>query len=118
SDEIAVCVFSPRIRRRFCYPAHAPLRTLHQDSATMKILSLSIDQELSQLRKTILEAAGHDVVSLNSDKEALQAVQAAEPYDVVLLCHRFPAATARQIVRLLRQSHPDTRVIYIVHVHG
>jgi CheY-like chemotaxis protein len=91
---------------------------MHQDSATMKILSLSIDQELTQLRKTILEAAGHDVVSLNSDKEALQAVQGVEPYDVALLCHRFPTATARQIVRLLRQSHPDTRIIYIVHVYG
>src|ERR1017187_1833867 len=83
-DKIPERVFPARIHRRFCYPAHAPLRTLHQDSAAMKILSLSIDQELSQLRKTILEAAGHDVISLNSDKAALQAVQGVERYDVVL----------------------------------
>jgi CheY-like chemotaxis protein len=91
---------------------------MHQDSATMNILSLSIDEELSQLRKTVLEAAGHDIVSLTSDKEAVKAASAPEHYDVVLLCHRFPTATARQIVRLLRQSHPDTRIIYIVHVYG
>ncbi len=84
----------------------------------MKILSLSIDDELSQLRRTILEAAGHEVLALTSEKEALKAAQAPEQYDVVLLCHRLPSATARQTVRLLRQSHPDTRIIYIVHVYG
>jgi CheY-like chemotaxis protein len=84
----------------------------------MKILSLSIDQELSQLRKSILAAAGHDVLALTSEKEAVQAAQGPAHYDVVLLCHHFPAATARQIVRLLRQHHPDTRIIHIVHVYG
>jgi DNA-binding response OmpR family regulator len=84
----------------------------------MRILSLSTDQELSQLRKTVLEAAGHEVIALTSDKEAVKAASAPEHFDVVLVCHRFPSATARQIVRLLRQSHPDTRIIYIVHVYG
>ena len=84
----------------------------------MRILSLSTDPELSQLRRAVLEAAGHEVVVLTSDKDAVQAAHGPEQYDVVLLCHRFPAATARQIVRLLRQSHPATRIIYIVHVYG
>jgi ABC-type sulfate transport system substrate-binding protein len=30
----------------------------------------------------------------------------------------LPAATARQVVRLLRQTHPDTRILYIAHVYG
>ena len=107
-----------QIRHSFWYPAHAPLRTTNQVSVTMKILSLSTDQELSQLRKTVLEAAGHEVIALTSDKEAVKAASAPEHFDVVLVCHRFPSATARQIVRLLRQSHPDTRIIYIVHVYG
>ena len=84
----------------------------------MKILSLSIDQELSYLRRPVLEAAGHEVVALTSEKEALKAAQAPEQYDAVLICHRLPAATARHAVRLLRQSHPDTRIIYIGHVYG
>jgi CheY-like chemotaxis protein len=84
----------------------------------MRILSLSIDQELLQLRKVILESAGHEVVSLTSEKEAVQAASGPEQYNVVLLCHRFPAATARQVVRLLHQNHPDTCIIYIVHVYG
>ena len=84
----------------------------------MKILSLSSDPELSELRRAILEAAGHQVHSLTSDKEALQAAQGSESYDVVLLCHRLPTSLARQVFRLLRESHPDTRIIYIVHVYG
>ena len=84
----------------------------------MRILSLTIDQELSQLRKTILEAAGHEVVALTSEKEAVQSASSPGDYDVVLLCHRFPAATARQTVRLLRHHQPATRIIYIVHVYG
>ena len=84
----------------------------------MKILSLSVDQELSHLRRTVLEAAGHQVIVVTSQEEADKAVQKPEPYDAILLCHRMPAATARQAVRLLRQSHPDARIIYIVHVYG
>ncbi|MGA9564146.1 MAG: response regulator [Candidatus Korobacteraceae bacterium] len=84
----------------------------------MKVLSLSTDQELSRLRQTILEAAGHEVVSFLSEKEALAAAQSSDDFEVVLLCHRFPSATARQVVRLLRQHHPNTRIVYIVHVYG
>lgn len=84
----------------------------------MKILSLSTDPELSQLRKAILEAAGHEVVALDSEKEALKAASASVAYDVVLLCHRLPSATGRQTVRLMRQGHPNTRFIYIAHVYG
>ena len=84
----------------------------------MKILSISVDHELSQMRKAILQMEGHDVVVLTSEKEALKAAQSPDHYDVVLLCHRFPTGAARQTVRLLRQIHPDTRIIYIVHVYG
>jgi CheY-like chemotaxis protein len=84
----------------------------------MRILSLSTDEELSQLRKSVLEAAGHEVTAVTSEKEALKAASSSDEHDVVLLCHRLPTATARQIVRLLRQSHPATRIIYMVHVYG
>jgi len=84
----------------------------------MKILSISLDLELLHLRKAVLLAAGHEVVSIDSEKEAALAAQSPDSFDVVLLCHRFPAAAARQTVRLLRQSHPETRIIYITHVYG
>jgi len=84
----------------------------------MKILSLSLDLELSCLREAILTAAGHEVTSLTSEKATLQAVQSPTQYDVALLCHRLPAAVVRQTVRLLHQHHPGTHVVYIVHVYG
>ena len=84
----------------------------------MKVLSLTTDQELSRLRQFILEAAGHEIVSLLSEKEALKAAQSPDEFDVVLLCHWFPSAVARQTARLFRQHHPDTRIVYIVHVYG
>jgi len=84
----------------------------------MKILSLSTDQELNQLRKFALTAAGHEFVPLNSEKEALAAAQGSAPYDAILLCHKLPSSTSRQIVRLLRQSKPQAKIVYIAHVYG
>jgi hypothetical protein len=37
----------------------------------LRILSLSSDQDLTLLRKRVLESAGHEVVAPLSDKEAL-----------------------------------------------
>jgi DNA-binding response OmpR family regulator len=84
----------------------------------MKILSLSTDPELSLFRKRILETAGHEVLALNTEKEALE--QAADPgrFDVVLICHRLPDATARKAIRLLRESRRQAKVIYVVHLYG
>lgn len=84
----------------------------------MKILSISLDTELLQLRKAILQAAGHEVVCVDSEKEARLAAQSPDTCDVALLCHRFPDAAARQTVRLIRQRHPDTRIVYITRVYG
>jgi CheY-like chemotaxis protein len=84
----------------------------------MKILSLSTDPELSLFRKRVLETAGHEVVAFSTEKEALE--QAAEPpqFDVVLVCHRLPDATARKVIRLLRDSRPQAKVVYVVHLYG
>jgi DNA-binding response OmpR family regulator len=84
----------------------------------MKILSISTDQELSELRKYALEAAGHEVTALTSEKDALRTVQAKLAFDVVLICHHVLSGTARQIIRLLRQNHSPASIIYIVHLYG
>ena len=84
----------------------------------MQILSLSLDLELSRFRKAALRAAGHEVTVITSEKEALQAVQSPERHDVVLLCHHLPSATARQAVRMLRQHHAESSIVYIAHVYG
>lgn len=84
----------------------------------MKILSLSTDQELSLLRKRVLEETGHEVVALSTEKEALEKVAEPEQFDVALICHRLPDATARKAIRLLRERRPNAKVVYVVHLYG
>ena len=84
----------------------------------MKILSLSTDPELSLYRKRVLEDAGHEVVALNSEREALEQVEAGDKFDVVLICHRLPDATARKVVRLVREGRPQTRIVCGPYLRG
>ena len=41
----------------------------------MKILSVSTDRELLQLRQFVLESAGHEVVSLDSEKNVFATAE-------------------------------------------
>jgi DNA-binding response OmpR family regulator len=84
----------------------------------MKILSVSTDRELLQLRQFVLESAGHEVVNLDSEKNVFATAESPDHFDVVLLCHRFSSGSARQATRLFRKSHPGTRVVFIAHVYG
>ena len=84
----------------------------------MKILALSTDEELNRFRQFALHYAGHTVDILNTEKEALASVESKEEYDVILICHKIPASTARQLVRLLRQKSSPAKLVYIAHVYG
>lgn len=84
----------------------------------MRILALSTDPELNLFRQGVLAAAGHDVALLNTEKEALKASQGNAAYDVILLCHKLPSSTSRQIVRFLREHKPDAKIVYIAHLYG
>ena len=84
----------------------------------MKILSISSDLELSFFRKRILETAGHQVVALSTDEEILKKAAEPEQIDVALICHRLPGATARKTIRILRESHPEVKVVYVCRMYG
>ena len=84
----------------------------------MKILALSTDEELNRLRQFALHYFGHSVAIINSEKEAIAAAEGGEEYDVILLCHKLPASTARQVLRLLRQKSSPAKLIYISHIYG
>src|SRR5271165_3524421 len=68
----------------------------------MNVLILTTDQELALFRQRVLELAGHRVKALSSEKEMLEAAEQQVPFDVALLCHRLPAATARKLIRIFR----------------
>ena len=84
----------------------------------MKILMLTTDPELARLRQRALESAGHEVVTALTEKEALAAPGKYPGVDVALVCHRLPDATARKVIRLFHESHPEAKVVYIVHLYG
>lgn len=84
----------------------------------MKILALSTDEELNRLRQSALVAAGHTVKIVNTEKDAIAAVEGKEEFDIILLCHKLPASTGRQVVRLARQKSSLTKLIYISHIYG
>jgi DNA-binding response OmpR family regulator len=84
----------------------------------MKILILTTDQELALLRQRALEIAGHEVVATITEKEALEAPDKQGNVDVLLVCHRLPDATARKVIRLFHERHPEGKVVYIVHLYG
>lgn len=84
----------------------------------MKIIILTSDHELALLRQRVLETAGHTVTSFSSEKEAVEAVETQVPFDVALICHRLPDATARKIIRTLRDTKQPGKVVYIAHIYG
>jgi CheY-like chemotaxis protein len=84
----------------------------------MKILILTTDQELALLRQRVLEDAGHQVTPLVTEKEVLEAAAKNVPFDIALVCHHLPNATARKVIRIFREGKRDGKVIYINHLYG
>ena len=84
----------------------------------LRILSLSADQELTLLRKRVLESAGHEVVAPLSDKEALEAASEKNRFDVAIVCYRMWTGKARQVMRIFRKNNPEGKFIVMVRVYG
>jgi CheY-like chemotaxis protein len=84
----------------------------------MKILILTTDPELALLRQGVLQTAGHDVIAISSEREAMESAEKGAEFDVALLCHKLPDATSRKIIRMFRQSRPEGKLIYIAHIYG
>ena len=84
----------------------------------MKILVLSTDQELALLRQRVLESAGHEVNTIMTEKDAVEAAESKVPFDVALICHHLPTATARKIIRIFRDSKQAGQIVFIGHIYG
>ncbi len=84
----------------------------------LRILSLSADQELTLLRKRVLEAAGHEVLAPLSDKEAVAVALSKNCFDVAIVCYRMWAGSSRRIMRILRKNNPTGKFLVMVRVYG
>jgi CheY-like chemotaxis protein len=84
----------------------------------MKILVLTTDQELALLRQHVLQSAGHEVLAISTEREALEVAEKQVPFDIALICHHLPNATARKIIRIFRDGKREGKVIFIAHIYG
>jgi CheY-like chemotaxis protein len=84
----------------------------------MKILILTTDQELALLRQRVLESAGHQVIAFSTEKESIAAAEKQVPFDVAVMCHRLPDATARKIIRTFRDGKREGKIVYVAHIYG
>lgn len=84
----------------------------------LRILSLSADQELTLLRKRVLESSGYEVVAPLSDKEAIEAASGKDRFDVAILCYRMWSGKVRQVMRIFRNNNPEGKFLVMVRVYG
>jgi CheY-like chemotaxis protein len=84
----------------------------------LRIVSLSADQELTLLRKRVLESAGHEVVAPLSDKEALGAASEKNRFDVAIVCYRMWTGKSRQLMRIFRKNNADGKILVMVRLYG
>lgn len=84
----------------------------------LRILSLSADQELTLLRKHVLESAGHEVMAPLSEKEALEAASGQNRFDLAIVCYRMWPGKSRHVMRVFRESNPEGRFLVMVRVYG
>ncbi len=84
----------------------------------LRILSLSADQELTLLRKRVLESSGYEVVAPLSDKEAIEAASGKDRFDVAILCYRMWSGKVRQVMRIFRDNNPEGKFLVMVRVYG
>ena len=83
-----------------------------------RILAFSADQELTLLRKHILESAGHEVVAPLDERDALEAAARKNAFDLAIVCYRMWPARTRQLMRIFRENNREGKFLVMVRVYG
>jgi DNA-binding response OmpR family regulator len=80
------------------------------------LLHFGNDALLAEARVLVLEDAGYDVVSAETQSGALRLLR-ARPVSLVIACHTVPPGELEATVRQMKQLKPRVPVI-VVHVGG
>lgn len=76
----------------------------------LNILVVDDDRSLLDVLETLLRLEGHTVAAAQSASEALQAMQTQE-FSLVLADLKMPRTSGLDLLRLIKQQHPETRVV-------
>jgi hypothetical protein len=80
---------------------------------SIRVLAPCPDREVLELRREILVKAGFAVSTPSRKDEAV--AEAAQPkFDVLLLCHRWPAAAVRELTRKFKQANRGSPIVAII----
>ena len=78
-----------------------------------RILVVDDDQSSRELLARILTAAGHHVTTLSDGREAVAALDAGDPPDLVVSDIRMAEMDGLQVIDAFRERAPDTPVILV-----
>ena len=78
----------------------------------IRVLAPSPDPELLRLRREMLIQAGFRVTSPPSEKEILAQIE-HHHFDVLLLCHRWPALAMQELAEIFKRRNPEGCIIAI-----
>ncbi len=77
----------------------------------MRILSVSYDQTLLNLRRQVLESKGHAVTSACGLRDALQHCDSDTPFDLFILGHSIPHEEKEALLERFRANRPAAPVV-------
>lgn len=97
-----------------CLPSAMAARPAEFPGGTESILVIDDEAALRQLLETSLSRKGYSVTTARDGLEAIDILGRMEQrFDIVLLDMNMPGATGIEVLKVLKITHPDTRVLVI-----
>jgi PAS domain S-box-containing protein len=103
---------SPHAAALHAEHAHASGRTPSSEFAT--ILLVEDDADVSATARSILEHAGHTVVTAASPQEAIdQVLRCEQPVDLLLTDIVMPEMNGKELAEFIQTKHPSVRTLFM-----
>ncbi len=85
---------------------------MSEESQDLQVLVVDDERDIRDGSERILTRKGYNVTKASNGEEALAFVEKTQ-YAIVLLDLKMPGMDGLEVLRLIRESHPDTLVIVI-----
>jgi len=89
------------------------LRVLSPPIASRHVLVVDDEPSMCEFLRTVLRAAGHQVVTATSAEQAIAKYRVCRPFDVLLTDVVMPRMSGDELAEHLRADDPKLKVIYL-----